>query len=155
MIGLTRFSDFLALAEGADLNHPYYKASQAFKDDLNDLDPYIRGVVEAKIAEFKKLKTLNPQDLIKSPSWKDHALRGELGRYYEAHLIHGQLSLIYYHGGRYIIFVKLVLHSTLLSPARLKDMPGVLDRALAPVKSQVEQKLKAWDEMQAKPSFKK
>ena len=143
-MSLMTFKEFLE--EQVRFLHPYYKASNEFKKSLsNDFDKNQRSMLINKIQEFKNLKTLNPQDLIKQPNWKDHALRGILSNYYEAHLVYGQISLIYYHGGRYILLMDIVLHKVLTSPTRTNSLEISLMHSIVPLKKYVEDKLSKWD----------
>ena len=136
---------FILITELIQYKHPYYKASESFKESLEDFDPNQKQIIISKIHEFKRLKTLNPQDLIHSANWKDHALRGPLGQYYEAHLIYGHICLVYYHGGRYILLLDIVPHSVLTAKNKSNSLSIQLNNITPPLKKYVESKLAYWD----------
>jgi mRNA-degrading endonuclease YafQ of YafQ-DinJ toxin-antitoxin module len=121
------FSEFLREAQRG-FHRPNFTASPFFKAAVERLDPATREVVLSALRDFKDAKTFDPSAMA-SGRFNDHQLHGQLSKYYDCHLIHGHLVLIYYHGGEYIILMDLLPHSA-VETKRAPDTSRRLDAIL-------------------------
>lgn len=111
-----QFRDYIILSE--ELQSPLIITSTLVDDFLNGIDKSIADTLRSKIEDFKKQKTMKPTDM--AHGFHDHKLSNVLRSYYDAHLIHGRVLLIYYHGGEYIILLNIVNHKQIDPPNNTK-----------------------------------
>lgn len=128
------------ISENAPWHRPWFETSPLVKEVYDSLDPSLLAPVKSALEYFKQHKTYNPGDLIRNIN--DHKSSSPLTSYYHAHLIHGKVMLVYYHGGEYIILMDLVNHKQLEKPndSRLaRKLDILLPRMIELTKNKMEQ----------------
>lgn len=131
----TSFKKYLFEVDQPNRKRPYIKASNSFKDNMDDLDVKTKVKVRAELLDFgKKIKSNG----IIPGGFYGHVSKQPLTGYTEVHLDHGKwvLFFVLYRGS--ILYINLIYHKRLDSKSSSRMIKNVMDQVTRDLKLQVD-----------------